>query len=65
MAIIFNTPIIFNAGEVFHFGSLSCIADREGILHHIADPSKKRPFPRGPIVEVGSPHPTSARNVTP
>jgi hypothetical protein len=33
MAIIFNTPITFNVGEVFRFGSLSCIVDQEGVLH--------------------------------
>jgi hypothetical protein len=27
MGIIFNTPVTFIVGEVFHFGSLSCIAD--------------------------------------
>jgi hypothetical protein len=33
MAIIFNTPVTFNVGEVSRFGSLSCIADQEGVLH--------------------------------
>jgi hypothetical protein len=32
MAIIFNTLVTFNAGEVFRFGSLSYNADQEGIL---------------------------------
>jgi hypothetical protein len=41
MAIIFNTPITFNAGEIFRFGSISCIEDQEGILHCIVDPSGK------------------------
>jgi hypothetical protein len=41
MANIFNTSVIFNAREVFHFGFLSCIADQEGVLHCIVDPSKK------------------------
>jgi hypothetical protein len=55
MAIIFNTPIAFNVGEVFCFGSLSCIADQEGILHRIVDPSEKRSSPMASIEEVGSP----------
>jgi hypothetical protein len=35
MAIAFNTTISFNAREVFRFGSLSCIADRKGVLHYM------------------------------
>jgi hypothetical protein len=42
MAIIFNTMITFNAGEILHFRSISCIADHEGILHRISDPSGKK-----------------------
>jgi hypothetical protein len=38
MAIVFNMLII---GEVFRFGSLTYIANREGVLHHIVDPSEK------------------------
>ena len=62
MAIIFNTPIIFNAGEVFRFGSLSCIADREGVLHRIADPSEKRSYLRAPITKAGSSPPDLGKN---
>jgi hypothetical protein len=61
MAIIFNTPITFNAGEVFHFGSLSYIVDQEGILHRIADPSEKRSSPVALIAGVGSSCLTPAR----
>ena len=61
MAIIFSIPITFNAGEVFRFGSLSCIADKEGVLHSIAEPSEKRSPPMAPIVEAGSPHLTSVK----
>jgi hypothetical protein len=61
MDIIFNTPIFFNAGEIFHFGSLSCIADREGVLHRIMDPSKKRSSLMASITKAGSPHLTSTR----
>jgi hypothetical protein len=61
MAIVLNTPSIFNVGEVFRFGSLSCIVDREGVLHHITDPSEKRLSPRASTTEAGSSHPTSAK----
>ena len=61
MAIIFNTLIIFNVGEVFRFGSLSCIPDRKGILHRIADPSEKGCSLMVPIADAGSPHMTLAR----
>jgi hypothetical protein len=60
MAIIFNTPITFNVGEVFRFGSVSYIADQEGVLHRIADPSEKRSSLMVPIAEEGSPCLTSA-----
>lgn len=61
MDIVFNSPIIFNAGEVFYFGSPSCIVNREGILYCITDPFEKRPSPRAPIVKAGSSRPTLAR----
>jgi hypothetical protein len=55
MDIVFNTPTIFNAGEVFRFGSLSHITDRKGVLHRIADPSEKRYSLMASIAEAGSP----------
>ena len=61
MAIVFNTLVIFNVEQVFRFGSLSCIVDREGVLHRITDPSEKRLSPRASTTEAGSSHPTSAR----
>lgn len=33
VVIVFN----FATAEVFHFGTLSCVAYREGASHHIAD----------------------------
>jgi hypothetical protein len=53
MTIIFNIPITFNAGEVFYFGSLSYIADQEGVLHCIVHPSKKRHSLMAPSVGAG------------
>jgi hypothetical protein len=62
MAIVFNTLIIFNIEELFRFGSLSCIADREGVLHRIADPSEKRSYLRAPITKAGSSPPDLGKN---
>jgi hypothetical protein len=64
MAIIFNTLIIFNVGEVFYFGSLSYITGREGVLHCIADPSETRSSPMAPTVEACSPHLTSTKTTS-
>lgn len=36
MAVVFNTTINFAIGEVFLFGSLSCIVDYRGALHRVA-----------------------------
>jgi hypothetical protein len=43
MAITFNTAIVFNVKEVFHFGSLSYITDRRGILHRVVDAGRGAP----------------------
>jgi hypothetical protein len=59
MAIIFNTPIAFNTGEEFRFGSLFCIADHKGILHRITDPSEKTSSPMAPITKESLPLLTS------
>jgi hypothetical protein len=53
MAITFNTMITFNAGEIFHFGSISCVVDQEGILHRIGDPSRKKSSPVAQKVVAG------------
>jgi hypothetical protein len=45
MAIIFNIPVTFSAGEISRFESNSCIADQKGILHCIMDPSRKKSSP--------------------
>jgi hypothetical protein len=54
MAITFNTMITFIAEEIFHFGSISC-ADRGGILHYIANPSRKKSSPVAPKVAARLP----------
>jgi hypothetical protein len=56
MAIIFDTPVTFNAREVFCFGSLSYITNQEGVLHRIMDPSERRSSLMEPIAEAGSSH---------
>jgi hypothetical protein len=43
MAITFNTTIVFDVKEVFHFGSLSYITDQRGILHRVADAGSGAP----------------------
>jgi hypothetical protein len=60
MAIIFNTTITFNIGEVFHFGSLPYNAEQNGALHRIADPDEESPL-MALIMDTGSPHLTLAR----
>jgi hypothetical protein len=43
MAITFQHKIALRPGSVFCFGTISSVADEEGILHRIADPSEKKP----------------------
>jgi hypothetical protein len=43
MAIVFQHKIALHPGSVFYFGTISSVADEEGILHRIADPPEKKP----------------------
>jgi hypothetical protein len=43
MAIIFKNKITLSLGVMFCFGTILCIAHKEGNLHRVADPPKKRP----------------------
>jgi hypothetical protein len=43
LAITFQHKIALRPGSVFCFGTISSVADEKGILHHIADPSEKKP----------------------
>jgi hypothetical protein len=43
MAITFQHKIALRPGSVFCFGTISSVADEEGILHRIADPPEKKP----------------------
>jgi hypothetical protein len=61
MAIIFNIPVTINAGVIFCFVSLSGIADQEGVLHRIADPSEKRSSLMAPNAGAGSSRLTPVR----
>jgi hypothetical protein len=45
MAVTFNSKITMRPGSVFCFGTISSVADEEGILHRIADPPKKKSPP--------------------
>jgi hypothetical protein len=46
MVVVFNIVFNFTTGEIFHFGSLSCVADRRGALHRIVDIEKDALRPR-------------------
>jgi hypothetical protein len=46
VAITFQHKIALRPGSVFCFRTISSMADEEGILHRIADPSKKKPSPK-------------------
>jgi hypothetical protein len=43
MAITFQHKITLHPGFAFYFGTISSVADEEGILHRIADPPEKKP----------------------
>jgi hypothetical protein len=45
MAVTFNSKITMRPGSTFCFGTISSVADEEGILHRIADPPKKKSPP--------------------
>jgi hypothetical protein len=45
MAVTFYSKITLRPGSVFCFGTISSIADEEGILHRIADPPEKKSPP--------------------
>jgi hypothetical protein len=46
IAITFHHKITLRPGSVFCFGTISSVANEEGILHRIANPSKKTPSPK-------------------
>jgi hypothetical protein len=45
MAVTFQCKIALCLGSVFFFGTILSVADEKGVLHHIADPTKKKPSP--------------------
>jgi hypothetical protein len=42
MAVVFKSKITFSLGAVFCFRTISCMADVEGSLHHIATSTEKK-----------------------
>jgi hypothetical protein len=48
MAVTFYSKITMRPGSVFRFGTISSVADEEGILHRIADPPEKKSPPTNP-----------------
>jgi hypothetical protein len=63
MAIVFKGMITFSPGAVFYFETISCVADVEVILHHIAT-SPKRTSPSGSPKEATA-KPRTAPTKTP
>ena len=55
MAIVFKTKIALSLGALFHFGTISCIADKEGTLRSVADTLEKRPTSEIPREAEASP----------
>jgi hypothetical protein len=54
MAVIFKSKITFSPGAIFYFGTISCLADVEGTLHHIATSPKKKSslgLPKGAVAK--------------
>jgi hypothetical protein len=45
MAVTFYSKITMRPGSMFYFGTISSVADEEGILHRIADPPEKKSPP--------------------
>jgi hypothetical protein len=48
MAVTFYSKINMRPGSVFRFGTISSVADEEGILHRITDPPEKKSPPTNP-----------------
>jgi hypothetical protein len=46
MAITFQNKIALRPGSMFCFGTISSVANEEGILHRKADPPEKKPSPK-------------------
>jgi hypothetical protein len=46
MAVTFQCKIALCPGSAFCFGTISSMADEEGILHRVADPLEKKPSPK-------------------
>jgi hypothetical protein len=61
MAVIFKSMITFSPRAVFGFRNISCVADTEGILHHIAAPPERKSPLGSPKKAMGRPQTTLAR----
>jgi hypothetical protein len=58
MAIVFKNKIALSPGAMFRFRTISCIADKEGTLHRVADTPEKRPTSEIPREAEASPEAT-------
>jgi hypothetical protein len=64
MAIIFKSKITFSPGAVFCFRTISCLANVEETLHHIATPPEKKSSlgtPKGAAAKSRTTPPLTAR----
>jgi hypothetical protein len=58
MDVVFSNVINFVLGDIFHFGSISYVADKSGTLHHVANVGKDRGAnnchldPEGPFTQA-------------
>ena len=43
MVVTFQHKIVLRTGSMFCFGTISSVADEEGTLHHLVDPSERKP----------------------
>jgi hypothetical protein len=63
MAVTFYSKITMRPGSVFRFGTISFVADEEGILHRVADPPEKKSPPTNPENTGNAPPPALRKKI--
>jgi hypothetical protein len=63
MAVTFHSKITVRPGSVFCFGTISSVADEEGILHRLADPPEKKSPPTNPEKTGGTQPPALRKKI--
>jgi hypothetical protein len=61
MAVTFKSMSTFSQGAVFCFRTISCVADMDGTLHHIAVPPGRKSPLGSPKEAMGRPQTTLER----